>query len=183
MSGGLALALILMSLGGGTSSISINQYLFGSIITISWEQVYLLAGLFVITSILFILFRRPMYVLTFDESTAQVDGLPVRLMSIAFNVITGVAIAVMIPIAGALLVSAIMILPAAIGMRIGKTFHAVILISMIIGVIGMVSGLATSFYLTTPPGASITLIFIFLFLIVGLFKKVYIEIKKSTGGI
>ena len=43
-----------------------------------------------------------MYVLTFDEDTAHVDGLPVHLMSMMFNVITGVAIAVMIPIAGAL---------------------------------------------------------------------------------
>jgi len=181
MSGGLALALILMSMGGGTSSVSINQYLFGSIITISWEQVYLLAGLFVVTSILFVLFRRPMYVMTFDESTAKVDGLPIRLMSIAFNVICGVAIAVMIPIAGALLVSAIMILPAAIGMRIGKTFHAVILVSMAIGIVGMLSGLLASFYLTTPPGASITMIFILLFLIVGILKKIYIEIKRKEG--
>jgi len=182
MSGGLALALILMSVNGGTSSVSIQQYLFGSIITISWEQVYLLAGLFILTSVLFILFRRPMYVMTFDESTAQVDGLPIRLMSVLFNVICGVAIAVMIPIAGALLVSAIMILPAAIGMRIGKTFHAVILISMLVGIIGMTSGLMASFYLTTPPGASITMIFILLFLLVGLFKKVYIEWRKKHNG-
>ena len=73
----------------------------------------------------------------------------------AFNVITGVAIAVMIPIAGALLISAIMVLPA-IGMRIGKGFNTVIIISVFMGLIGMLTGLTSSYYLETPPSASIT---------------------------
>ena len=72
------------------------------------------------------IFIRPMYLLTFDEDTAHVDGLPVRLMSVLFNIVTGIAIALMIPAAGSLLVSTIMILPAAIGMKIGQTFKSVI---------------------------------------------------------
>ena len=59
--------------------------------------------------------------LTFDEETAFVDGLPVRLMSLLFNIVTGIAIALTIPAAGALLVSTIMVLPASIAMRLGKT--------------------------------------------------------------
>lgn len=104
------------------------------------EQVIFLGILFVAIGILFFLFKRPMYVLTFDEDTAHVDGLPVHLMSMMFNVITGVAIAVMIPIAGALLISAIMVLPAAIGMRLGKSFNVVIAISVCVGFLGMLSG-------------------------------------------
>ncbi|MDR0690506.1 MAG: metal ABC transporter permease [Streptococcaceae bacterium] len=177
MSGGLALALVLMNLGKTDSTISIQQYLFGSIVMISWTQIKILAGFLLFLLLLFILFKRPMYVMTFDEATAFVDGLPVRKMSIAFNVITGVAIAVMIPIAGALLVSAIMILPAAIGMRMGKSFISVVFISMIVGVIGMISGLYSSFYLNTPAGASITLVFIILFLAVNSFKTLHKLLK------
>ncbi|MDR1473384.1 MAG: metal ABC transporter permease [Lactobacillales bacterium] len=173
MSGGLAIALVLMSLGKTDSAISMQQYLFGSIIMISWGQVKILAGLLLFLLLVFILFKRPMYIMTFDEATAFVDGLPIRKMSIAFNMIIGVAISVMIPIAGALLVSAIIILPAAIGMRMGGSFTSVIFISMIIGVVGMISGLYSSFYLETPAGASITLVFIFLFLIVNCFKTLH----------
>ncbi len=113
-----------------------------------------------------------MYVLTFDEDTAHVDGLPVNLLSTLFNVMTGVAITLMIPIAGALLVSAIMILPGTISMKIGRTFNQVIFISFIVGFIGMISGLIGSYQLDTPPGATITLIFIFLFIIVNLIESV-----------
>ena len=179
MSGGLALALILMKLSEGASTLSMQSYLFGSIITITQEQVWLLAGLFIVSLIALILFKKPMYVLTFDEDTAHVDGLPIRLMSIIFNALTGVAIAVMIPIAGALLISAIMVLPAAISMRLGKSFNRVILISIFIGLIGMVSGLTTSFYLDTPPGATITLIFILLFLIVSVSRRFFFFYKKN----
>jgi zinc transport system permease protein len=179
MSGGLALALVLMNLTGGTSATSIQSYLFGSIVTITWSQVIILGILVVVVGVLFFLFKRQMYVLTFDESTAQVDGLPVHYMSLAFNVVTGVAIAVMIPIAGALLISAIMVLPAAIAMRIGRGFNAVILISVIIGFIGMLSGLTGSFYLNTPPGATITIVFIALFLIVGLVRLVFVQTKRK----
>ncbi len=179
MSGGLALALVLMNLSGGNSATSIQSYLFGSIVTITQEQVWILGFLFLVVFALFFLFKRPMYILTFDEDTAHVDGLPVRVMSMLFNVLTGVAIAMMIPIAGALLISAIMVLPAAISMRLGKSFNAVILISVVIGMIGMMSGLTSSFYLDTPPGATITLVFIALFLVINLIKRIVILFQRK----
>lgn len=179
MSGGLALALVLMNLSGGNSATSIQSYLFGSIVTITQEQVWILGFLFLVVFALFFLFKRPMYILTFDEDTAHVDGLPVRVMSMLFNVLTGVAIAMMIPIAGALLISAIMVLPAAISMRLGKSFNAVILISVVIGMIGLMSGLTSSFYLDTPPGATITLVFIALFLVINLIKRIVILVQRK----
>lgn len=179
MSGGLALALVLMNLSGGNSATSIQSYLFGSIVTITQDQVWFLGFLFLAVFVLFFLFKRPMYVLTFDEDTAHVDRLPVWIMSMLFNVLTGIAIAMMIPIAGALLISAIMVLPAAISMRLGKSFNAVILISVLIGLFGMLSGLTSSFYLDTPPGATITLVFIGLFLVINVVKRIVILFQRK----
>lgn len=183
MAGGLALALVLTNLKGGNSAVNIQSYLFGSIVTISWQQVIILAILFILLTVLFVLFKRPMYVLTFDENIAHADGLPIYWMSMMFNIITGVSIAVMIPIAGALLISAIMVLPAAIGMRIGKGFNIVIFISVIVGMVGMLTGLTSSYYLEAPPSASITLVFILLFLLVnGLRKLFLIRRRKSKNN-
>lgn len=178
MSGGLALALLLMGLSQN-AEVQINQYLFGSIVTISPVQVMVLIGLTLVLILLFLFFKRPMYVLTFDEETAFVDGLPTRLMSLLFNVITGVAITIMIPIAGALLVSAIMVIPAAAAMKIGRTFNQVLVVSIIIGLIGMVGGLMSSYQLNVAPGAMITLLFIGLFIVIfslqSLFKKMMLR--------
>ncbi|OJG23402.1 ABC transporter permease [Enterococcus avium] len=179
MAAGLAIALVLMSLAPGSSAVSIQSYLFGSIVTITWQQVIFLGILFVLVGILFLLFKRPMYVLTFDEDIAAVDGLPVRMMSMIFNVVTGVAIAIMIPIAGALLISAIMVLPAAIGMRVGKSFNIVIFVSVLVGFIGMIGGLTGSYYLDTPPGATITLGFILLFLVINGIRQLRILVQRK----
>lgn len=171
MSMGLALSLIIMSKADNSSSLSLDQYLFGSVITISQEQVialFLIAATIVLLTFLFI---RPMYILTFDEDTAFVDGLPVRAMSIAFNIVTGVAIALMIPAAGALLVSTIMVLPASIAMRLGQSFKAVIFIGMLISVIAMIGGIFLSYWAETPASATITMILIILFVFVSLVNR------------
>jgi zinc transport system permease protein len=171
MSAGLAIALLIMSGSTGKTSISLDQYLFGSIVTITTAQVWLLFGLAAFVLLGFMLFLRPLYVMTFDEDTAFVDGLPVRLISLTFNIVTGLAIALMIPAAGALLVSAIMVLPASIAMRLGKSFRAVLAIAVGISFLGMNAGLVASYYMNAPASASITLIFILFFLLVSAFKS------------
>jgi zinc transport system permease protein len=171
MSTGLALALLIVSNSKSSTTISLDQYLFGSIITISLSQVVMLFALAVLVLLGFILFLRPLYVITFNEDTALVDGLPVRLISLTFNIVTGLAIALMIPAAGALLVSAIMVLPASIAMRLGKSFKAVLLSAVLVSFVGMNAGLIASYYINSPASASITLIFVALFLLVSVGKK------------
>lgn len=170
MSVGMALALVLMELNDNGATLSINQFLFGSIVTISVLQVWVLLGLTVIIAFMYLLFRKPMYVLTFDEDTAFTAGLPTKTMSILFNVLTGVTIAVIMPIVGALLVSAIIVLPAAISLRLSKSFNGVILVGIVIALFGMMTGLVASYELGTPPGASITLSLILIFAITTLTK-------------
>ncbi|HAO6064083.1 TPA: metal ABC transporter permease [Listeria monocytogenes] len=165
MAGGLAVALVLMSLDQGGITTSVQQYLFGSIVTISKAQVQLLVILGVAIVVLFLVFKRFMFVLTFSEDVAVAEGVPVRLISLLFSVVTGIAIAVIMPIVGALLVSALIILPAAIGMRISKGFLMCVISAILIGLVGMFSGLVSSYQLGTPPGATITLMFIILFII------------------
>lgn len=171
MSAGLATALLVLNSSKGATNVSLDQYLFGSIITITVPQVIMLFVMAIFVLICFALFLRPLYVMTFDEDTAFVDGLPVRLISILFNIVTGIAIALMIPAAGALLVSAIMVLPASIGMRIGKSFKSVLTWSVIISFIGLNAGIIASYYLNAPASAAITLILIVLFLLTSAIKS------------
>ncbi|WP_271004579.1 metal ABC transporter permease [Listeria seeligeri] len=171
MAGGLAVALVLMSLDQGGITTSVQQYLFGSIVTISKAQVQMLVILGISIVILFLAFKRFMFVLTFSEDVALAEGVPVRLISLLFSVVTGVAIAFIMPIAGALLVSALIILPAAIGMRISKGFLMCVISAILIGLLGMFSGLISSYQLGTPPGATITLMFILIFIVVTVVLK------------
>ncbi|AVR01051.1 zinc ABC transporter permease [Oceanobacillus iheyensis] len=173
MSAGMALALVLMGLNDGGATLSMNQFLFGSIVTISEQQVWMLFVLTIMIGLLYLIFRKPLYILTFDEETAFTSGLPIKTMSVLFNILTGVTIAVTMPIVGALLVSAIIVLPAAISMRLSNRFNGVISIGILLALIGMFSGLVVSYKVGTPPGASITLILLIVFVLTTLMKKIY----------
>jgi zinc transport system permease protein len=72
-------------------------------------------------------------------------------------------------------VSAIIVMPAAIALRLMKNFDGVIALGVVIAMVGMFSGLAKSYYLDTPPGATIVTIFVLLFII----ESAYLKITKS----
>lgn len=173
MATGMAVALVLMSFSPDSSNFKIDQYLFGSIILITEQEVWMLVILAIIILVLYIIFRRPLYVLSFDEATAHTSGLPVRFMSITFSIITGVAISIMMPIIGALLISALIVIPSATAIKISKSFTQTILIGIVINLIGIFSGITLSFYYDTPPGASITLCFVFIFILVSILNRIF----------
>lgn len=177
MSTGMAIALVLMSFVSGQQTASIEQFLFGSIVTIDKDQITTLLVLTVVVVALYVIFNRPLYVLLFDEATAATAGLPVRQISLFISVITGVAISLIMPITGSLLVSAILVLPSAIAMRLVNSFKTVILLGTVIALIGMYGGLYLSYDLGTPPGATITLMFVLIFVITGIFKRIQMKLK------
>ncbi len=170
MSGGMALALLLLS--RVDSAASIESYLFGSIVAISPLQIGLLIGLAVLVGLAYLVNQRILYVLSFDEDTAYTAGLPTRLISVLFSVVTGVAISIMMPIAGSLLVSAIIIMPAAIAMRIARHFNQVIYLAICLALVGMLGGLTVSYHFDTPPGATIAALFILIFMVQSLYLKI-----------
>lgn len=177
MSAGMAIALVLVSLNSNSGNFQIDQYLFGSILLISPSEVKILVGLSITIVIFYLIFRRTLYVMSYDEATAYTSGLPVRLISIIFSVFTGVAISIMMPIVGALLVSALVVIPSATAIKISDSFGKSIVIGIIINLIGIFAGIFASYEYDTPPGASITLAFIVIFFIVSL-ATYFVTLRK-----
>ncbi|WP_079909773.1 metal ABC transporter permease [Paenibacillus sp. 32352] len=169
MIGGLGFAVVAMNMNQSLSK-SMNAYLFGSILAVNPVELWLMLGVAAAGGLYFFLLRRSLYVLAFDEETAETSGVRVRLISFSFSVVTGMAVAVAMPIVGVLLVSSLVILPAALAIRIAPGFTAAILLSVLIGVTGVCTGLTASYRFSTPPGGTIALALL-LFLIIGLLLK------------
>ncbi|XEC94248.1 metal ABC transporter permease [Paenibacillus tarimensis] len=180
MIGGLSAAVVLMSLNQGLSK-SFSSYLFGSVVAVNRTELALIAAVAFLGAAFFILFRRPLYQMTFDEETAKTNGIPVRWVSLLFSVITGMIVAAALPIVGVLLVSSLIVLPAALAIRISSSFASALFTAMGIGVLGVFSGLTASYELSTPPGGTIALLLLMMLLGgIGL-KKAVIRIRKMRN--
>lgn len=170
MTSGLALSVVLMSLNQNLSK-SFSSYLFGSIVAVSDTQLRLIAVVAAVGMIFFVGLRRPLYNFAFDEETAAVTGMRVSLLSFLFAVFTGMTVAAAMPVVGVLLVSALIVLPASIALRMATGFLAAMGIAVVVGLSGVFSGLAASYYLNTPPGGTIALILLGFLIMAVIFQK------------
>ncbi|PCL93328.1 metal ABC transporter permease [Paenibacillus lautus] len=170
MTSGLALSVVLMSLNQNLSK-SFSSYLFGSIVAVSDTQLRLIAVVAAVGMIFFVGLRRPLYNFAFDEETAAASGMRVSLLSFLFAVFTGMTVAAAMPVVGVLLVSALIVLPASIALRMATGFLAAMGIAVVVGLSGVFSGLAASYYLNTPPGGTIALILLGFLIMAVIFQK------------
>ncbi|MCL6457548.1 MAG: metal ABC transporter permease, partial [Gorillibacterium sp.] len=171
-------AVVLMSLNKSINK-SFTSYLFGSVVAVNQTELFLMIFVAIVGGLFFFIFRRPLYQITFDEETAKTNGLPVDAISLGFSVLTGMIVAAAMPIVGVLLVSSLIVLPAALSIRIARSFNTALILAMIIGVIGVFAGLTASYELSTPPGGTIALVLL-TFLILGIgYKKLASKFHKE----
>ncbi|MFZ5632627.1 MAG: metal ABC transporter permease [Bacillota bacterium] len=154
LSTGVALGAILLGLGRGLNA-SFMSYLFGSIITVSRSDVYIVAAAGILVLAVIRLFYKELFLITFDEEGARIAGLPVRALSVGFTAMTALTIAISIRIVGLLLVSSLMILPVAAALRLAASFRSAVILSVVMGELAVVAGLFASFYFNLAPGGVI----------------------------
>lgn len=168
--GGLALALILISIANGFNT-NLFTYLFGSITTVTQMDVWVILALGIgIGSVLLMFYREFMYT-SFDEVSARTSGIPVRLVNHVFMILIALTVSVAMKVVGALLIGALMIIPVISAMQVVKGFKASIIVSIAIALISVLMGLAVSYYANLPGGATIVALLIGMFCVAFFFKK------------
>lgn len=157
MPGGLAVALVLISLANGFNS-NLFSYLFGSISTVSSSEIYLIAGLGALVLALVAIFYEKLLFTAFDEEGARLKGVKVARINLLLMVLTALTVSLTMRVVGALLVSALMVIPSAAAMRVGRSFKQSFLLSILFALSAVVLGLLAGFYLNLPAGGAIVLV-------------------------
>lgn len=162
LSGSLALAIVLLSLAKGLNS-NLFNYLFGSIVTVTSTDVYIIAALAVIVVIVLIaLFKELMYI-SFDEDAARVSGIPTKFINTLLIVLAALTVSLSIPIVGVLLIAALIVIPVVTALQLRKSFAVTIVYAELFSLFSVISGIFTSFYLNLSTGGTIVLIMLALF--------------------
>lgn len=160
----MALGVVLVRLARAYN-LDLMSYLFGSILALRWIDVWLMGIVAVLTGVFVLLFLKELLFLSFDEETATASGLPVRFVDYAFLVALSLTIVVSIKLVGIILVSALLVMPAAVGWQLFRNYRWVILASEAVGLGSVVLGLYLSFRFDVASGAAIVLVLFGFFLL------------------
>lgn len=173
---GIALGVIMASLSGGYNA-DLLSYLFGNILTAT--QMELLLSLIIFTAvILFVFFLyRDLFAVTFDEELSKSMGVKTNRVNIILMILTAAAVVSAMKIAGIMLVSALLILPAVAALQFSLSFRSTITASVIFSVISVIGGMLLSFTFNLPTGGTIV-IFNAVFLVVVLFAKKMLQTQR-----
>ncbi|MGL5151150.1 MAG: metal ABC transporter permease [Clostridium sp.] len=151
----LGIAIILISTG--KTSANVNSFLFGSILTVTKNDLLLILIVGVICLIFLSLIYNKLIYVTFDEDGAKTAGINVKLINYIFTILVGATISISIRVMGILVISSIIVVPVATAMQLKKSFSKTLLFSIFFGFIDIMIGLVLSYYLYSAPGGTIAL--------------------------
>lgn len=170
LSGSLAVAILLIGLAHGFS-VDLFSYLFGSIVTVTTNDLWLMSALAVAIMIIVFAFFKEMVFLSFDEESALVAGIPVRGLNMLFMILSASAVALAMPVVGILLISALLVLPAVAALQFRKNFLTSVIIAEALSIGSVLIGIIASFYLNASAGGVIVLLLLVLFGVIFSIKR------------
>ena len=142
---GMALGIILVS-AAGSYNVDLFGYLFGNVLAIEAQEVWMsfILALAVLSAVA--LFYQEFVFLTFDPESAKVSGVRVKRLDAVMAVLTAVTVVLGMKVVGILLVSALMVIPAAASLQVARSFKEALFISAVLAGITALCGLVAAFY-------------------------------------
>ena len=168
LTGMLALGLVVLRIWGGGITTDIEGYLFGNLLLIDEESLDLIALICVSSLVLMALIRNALLAIVVDPVAARIQGLPVRNLGLLFSVITAAVVVSMVQVVGTLLVTALLVTPAATAKLIGSSFRSSILWTQVFGFASVMLGLYLSAEYNTGSGSMIALVAATIFAVVAI---------------
>ncbi len=134
-----------------------NSFLFGSIVAISDFELFIIIGAGVVILAAFLVMYKALLYMTFDEESARLAGVPVRRVNFFFMLLIALTVSISVRTIGILIISSLMVLPAACSMQFSKSFKQTVIFSVAFGLLFVLAGLTISYYADLKPGGTIAL--------------------------
>ncbi len=154
---GMAAGVLFLHLTPGYPP-DLSAYLFGNLLLVAPGDLVWLAAFDAATLLFLGLFFKELVALTFDETFAAVQGVPVRLFSTVLLLLVGAAVVLLLPVVGLLLVLALLTIPPLLSLELSRSLKSIVAASMAIGFALCLGGLSFSLLWDLPTGPCIILL-------------------------
>lgn len=183
LTGMLALGLVILRVSGSGITSDIHSYLFGNLLLVDEKSLDRITFFCLLSFGLLIIIFRPLLACTVDPLAARVQGLPVRKIGLLFSIITAMMVVSMVKLVGALLVTALLVTPAATAQLIGRSFRSCLILTQIFGLTAVFGGLYLSAELDAGGGSMIALFAATMFAIVAIAQQIINFTIRSKDNI
>jgi ABC-type Mn2+/Zn2+ transport system permease subunit len=153
----MALAILFIGLMK-TYNAEVYGYLFGSVLSVSDEELRIIGGLSVLVLGLTLTFSKELFFIAFDQEMAEASGVPARRMFFLLLTLVALTVVVSLKTVGAILVFAMILIPASTAYQLTHSLMTLTLYSVIIGVTTAVAGVIISATWDVPSGPAIVLL-------------------------
>ncbi|CAH9019123.1 metal ABC transporter permease [Candidatus Nitrosacidococcus sp. I8] len=154
---GMAIGIIFIS-QAPSYNVDLMAYLFGNILMVSIQQLYLMAGIDIAIILIIFLFYKQFLAISFDEEFANLRGVPVIFFYLLLLCMVAITVVLLVQIVGLILVIALLALPAAIARQYTKSLVGMMILASFLGAIFTTTGLAISYEPDLPTGSVIVLV-------------------------
>ena len=178
--GGIAGGVVLVGLSNDSSNANLMQYLFGSLVTTSPQDIVVIAVLGVLVLVAMVAFRPALFAVCNDEEYARVGGLPVRTLNLLMAVTTAVTVTIAMRTVGLLLVSALMVVPVAAAQQVTRGFRSTMAAAMVIGLGAAGAGVVVSAEIDTAPGATTVILALAAFVAITVGSAVWRALRRRA---
>jgi zinc transport system permease protein len=168
LTGMLAFGLVALRIGGGGITTDIEGYLFGNLLLIDESDLDMIAYICLFSILILFKISSGLLATTVDPLSAAVQGIPVREIGLLFSVITAAVVVSMVQVVGALLVTSLLVTPAATAQLVGRSFRSCMIWTQIFGLSSVMLGLYFSSELETGSGSMIALVAATIFSVVAI---------------
>ena len=173
LTGMLALGLVVLRIWGGGVTSDIEGYLFGNLLLIDYQDLDLILIVSVLSLGSLFILHDALLATTIDAVAARVQGLPVRWIGLWFSVTIAAIVVSMVQVIGTLLVTALLVTPAATAQLVGRSYRSCIMWTQIFGLSSVILGIYFSSELKSGSGSMIALISAIIFGIVLIGRSIY----------
>lgn len=181
LTGMLAFGLVVLRYYGVGITVEVESYLWGSLLLTSSDDLDTISTISIFSFSVLLVLRPVLLATTVDSLAAQVQGIPVRIVGLLFSIITAAVVVSMVQVVGTLLVTALLVTPAATGQLIGRSFRSCLIWTQIFGLSSVFFGLYFSAELDTGSGAMIALVAAVIFAIVTILKLSFNNLEFILG--
>ena len=167
----LAFGLVVLRLYGGGVTIDVEGYLFGSVLLIDEKDLDLIILISVFSIVSLSLLQNGLLATTIDPLAAQVQGIPARGIGLFFSITTAAVVVSMVQVVGTLLVTALLVTPAATSQLVGRSFRTCLIWTQVFGLTSVFLGLYLSSEMGTGSGSMIAVVAAAIFGFVGIYHS------------